>query len=71
MTFTGGKNRMVGTRNDLHGELVRVRFVCRRKVYLNVIDAWLNKKRPLDEYVIDGLSKYLFILIFAIDECFD
>ncbi|KAJ6166610.1 hypothetical protein N7470_002057 [Penicillium chermesinum] len=56
MKFTGGKTRMVGTRQDLHGVDVEVRFICRRKVYLNVINAWLQKKRVLDEYVIDGLN---------------
>lgn len=57
MEFTGGKNRRMGTRKDIHGEEVEVRFICRRKVYLKVINAWLKKKRPLDEYVIDALSK--------------
>ena len=33
-------------------------IVPRRKIYLAVIDQWLQKKRQGDEYVIEALSEY-------------
>lgn len=58
--FPSGWRRPVGTRGDIHGEEICLIMSVRRKIYLGTINEWLEKKRPLDETVIESLSKSCF-----------
>lgn len=55
--YPSGWRRPVGTRSDVHGEEICLIMSVRRKVYLGTINEWLEKKRPLDETVLEALSE--------------
>lgn len=59
--YQGGRTRESGSQGDVYKTKVIMTIVPRRKIYLAVIDQWLQKKRPVDEYVIEALSKYLSV----------
>ncbi|KAJ5924679.1 hypothetical protein N7466_008866 [Penicillium verhagenii] len=54
--YTGGLTRAAGTKTDLYGKEVVLTMLPRRKINLTVISEWLQKKHPLDEFVIEALN---------------
>lgn len=56
--YKGGKTRGAGMgKIDLFGKQVTFRMKYRRKVDLEVICRWLQKKHELDDSVIEALSE--------------
>lgn len=55
--YPSGWRRPVGSRADVHGEEICLIMSVRRKIFLGTINEWLEKKRPLDETVMEALSK--------------
>jgi hypothetical protein len=63
LEYAGGKTRGTGMgKLDLYGKEVVFRMKYRRKVNLDVIGRWLQKKHELDESVIEALSQYFLVL---------
>ncbi|KAJ5721781.1 uncharacterized protein N7483_009715 [Penicillium malachiteum] len=54
--YKGGSTRQSGTQGNVHREMLMISILPRRKIYLSVIDHWLQKKRPLDSTVIEALN---------------
>lgn len=60
--YKGGKTRGAGMgKIDLFGKQVTFRMKYRRKVNLDVIGKWLQKKHELDDSVIEALSEYSLV----------
>ncbi|KAJ5760986.1 hypothetical protein N7520_008142 [Penicillium odoratum] len=54
--YTGGQTRPSGARTNVHMKDVIFTMLPRRRINLDVIGKWLQKKRDLDEYVIEALN---------------
>jgi hypothetical protein len=52
--------RPAGAHGDVHQESLSFKMQPRRKILLNVINLWLEKKHKYDEYVVEALSKTPF-----------
>lgn len=57
LIYEHGKKNPHGGQADLHGMGLIFSMLKTRKIHLGAINAWLEKKRELDEYVIEALSK--------------
>ncbi|KAJ5634197.1 hypothetical protein N7528_002039 [Penicillium herquei] len=54
--YKGGSTRQSGSQGNVHREILMISILPRRKIYLGVIDHWLQNKRPLDSTVIEALN---------------
>lgn len=53
------KARVNQPRNDSGDDGVQFSMIKRRELDLSVIQKWLNKQHPYDQYVIEALSRCL------------
>lgn len=51
------KARLNQPRDDSGDDGVQFSMIKRRELDLSVIQRWLNKRQPYDQYVIEALSK--------------
>ncbi|KAJ5594792.1 uncharacterized protein N7459_001000 [Penicillium hispanicum] len=56
LIYEHGKRNPHGGQADLHGRGLIFSMLKTRKIHLGAINAWLEKKRDLDEYVIEALN---------------
>ncbi|KAJ5386331.1 hypothetical protein N7509_008872 [Penicillium cosmopolitanum] len=54
--YPSGWRRPVGSRADVHGEEICLIMSVRRKIFLGTINEWLERKRSLDETVMEALN---------------
>lgn len=57
--FRRPAGRNVVDENEVYGRTVRLSVIQRNSFSLEVIDAWLHKKREFDSHVLEALSKRL------------
>ncbi|KAJ5093056.1 hypothetical protein N7456_008917 [Penicillium angulare] len=54
--YQHGRTRASGSQGNVYKEILVFSMLPRRKIYLGVIHQWLQKQRPMDEYVIEALN---------------
>lgn len=59
IVYKGGINNPQGSMGNVHGRTVVFTATLRRMLDISVIDRWLKKRLPLDDRVIEAISKRL------------
>ncbi|KAJ5287992.1 hypothetical protein N7478_003678 [Penicillium angulare] len=54
--YQHGRTRASGSQGNVYKEVLVFSMLPRRKIYLGVIHQWLQKQRPMDEYIIEALN---------------
>lgn len=57
IVYKGGVKNPQGSFGNVHGRTVVFTATLRRKLDISVVDRWLKQRLPLDERVIEAISK--------------